>query len=259
MSREWVFAELSESVLWKFPEHFRDNAAEKLNIRKGHICTKEEGSSFWLVSPLALLKALRLWEVANPHCIWIRHLLNSRQAFPHLQSILIYSINNGIQVKVHAALVGAVAVCRAECQPLLILVSLGFFFSLNWCFSRRGILKSAAHPGWGAAHTAGVWLCLVSLVFTCISCGHFILGWAPTLHGSFVCSAQSVAWWSMGVRWSVGVRTEGWGWGRCVLQSDQAVPTGLSTPILCHSGDSECLVFLHQHCRKVGMLWWAIS
>lgn len=36
-------------------------------------------------------------------------------------------------------------------------------------------------------------------------------------------------------------------------------PSGLSTPIPCHSSDSEGLVFLHHHCRKVGMLWWAAA
>lgn len=77
-------------------------------------------------------------------------------------------------------------------------------------------------PAGAAAHTAGVWLCLVSLGFTCFSCEHFILGWAPTLHGSFACSAQSVPWWSL------RVRREGWGWGRPGLQSNQAVPAGLS-------------------------------
>lgn len=155
----------------------------------------------------------------NPHWICIRHLLDSRQAFPHLQSLLIYSINSGIQVRVPAALVGAVTVCQAECQPLLILVSLGFFSPLiHVSDSRRGTLKSAAHHSWSSCPHSWVWLCLVSLVSTCFSCGYFILGWAPTLHGTFACSAPSVTLWSM------GVRREGWGWGRHGLQREQAVP-----------------------------------
>lgn len=41
--------------------------------------------------------------------------------------------------------------------------------------------------------------------------------------------------------------------------NERLFPAGLSTPIPGRSGDRECLVFLHQHCRKVGMLWWATS
>lgn len=119
--------------------------------------------------------------------------------------------------------------------------------------SRRGTLKSTARHDWSSCpHSWGVTL-LDFTAFHFFSCGHFTLGWAPTLHGTFACSAPSVT------LWSVGVRREGWGWGRHGLQSEQAVPSGLSTPIPCHSSDRECLVFLHQHCRKVGMQWWAAS
>lgn len=61
-----------------------------------------------------------------------------------------------------------------------------------------------------------VWLCLLSLVSTCFSCRHFTLGWAPTLHGTFACSALLVTSWSLGVRRG--------GWGRRGLQSEQTVP-----------------------------------
>lgn len=65
----------------------------------------------------------------SPHGIWIRRLLDSRQAFPHLQSLLIYSINSGIKVRFHGALVSTVTTCQGEHLPLFILVSF-FLFSL---------------------------------------------------------------------------------------------------------------------------------
>lgn len=63
-------------------------------------------------------------------------------------------------MRVPAALVGAVTVCQAECQPLLILVSLGFFSPLiHVSDSRRGTLKSAAHHSWSSCpHSWGVTL-----------------------------------------------------------------------------------------------------
>lgn len=84
--------------------------------------------------------------------------------------------------------------------------------------SRRGTLKSTARHGWSSCpHSWGVTL-LDFTAFHFFSCGHFTLGWAPTLHGTFACSAPSVT------LWSVGVRREGWGWGRHGLQREQAVP-----------------------------------
>lgn len=92
----------------------------------------------------------------NPHLIWIRRLLDSRQDFPHLQFLLIYSISSGIQVRVHAALVRAVTVCWLNVSHSLFLGLWDFFPLIHVSDSRRGALKSAAPRCWRTVHTAGV-------------------------------------------------------------------------------------------------------
>lgn len=146
-------------------------------------------------------------------------------------------------MRVHAALVNAVTVCQTECRPLLILVSLGCFFPLiHVSDSRRGALKSAARHGWSSCpHSWGVtaWLhWFPLLLFTSFWDGHPLL-MAPVL--AQLCPSRCDL---RGQEGRLGLRL---------------FPAALSTPIPCPSSDSQCLVVLHQHCRKVGMLWWATS
>lgn len=145
-------------------------------------------------------------------------------------------------MRVHAALVNAFTVCQAECRPLLILVSLGCFFTLiHISDSRRGALKSAACHSWSSCPRSwGVTLLGFTGFHFCFSL-HSGLGTHPAyapvlvrLHPS-CCDPQ-------GQEGRLGLRL---------------FPAALSTPIPCPSSDSQCLGVVHQPCRKVGMLWWA--
>ena len=70
----------------------------------------------------------------NPHCIWIRHLSDSGQAFLHLQSLLIYSINSGIKVRGHAAVSVQLPSARVTLFRTLFLCLVSFFFPLQFTF-----------------------------------------------------------------------------------------------------------------------------
>lgn len=60
-------------------------------------------------------------------------------------------------MRVHAALVSAVTVCRAEFQPLLILVSLGLFpLQFTFLTQEEERFRAQAIAAGAAAHTAGV-------------------------------------------------------------------------------------------------------
>ena len=66
----------------------------------------------------------------NPYGIWIRSLLDSGQAFPNLQLLLIYSINSGVKGSIQAAVVSTVTLCQAECLLLFSFFFSFFFFPL---------------------------------------------------------------------------------------------------------------------------------
>lgn len=113
-------------------------------------------------------------------------------------------------MRVHAALVNAFTVCQAECQPLLILVSLGCFFTLiHISDSRRGALKSAACHGWSSCPRSwGVTLLGFTGFHFCFSL-HSGLGTHPSWPLCLLSSIHHVV--------IHRVRREGWGWGSSLL------------------------------------------
>lgn len=133
---------------------------------------------------------------------------------------------------------------------------LSFFPLIHVSDSRRGKLKSAAHHSWSSRpHRWGMKPCLLSLVFTCFSCGQWEL---PLVFGMSTHPA-----WHLGLLSSIHhVTISGGQEQRLGLTHTWTVGSTGSYPLFyllpsCVdkiAGDNECLMLLCQCYRKVGTL-----